>query len=256
MEALFRNTLVFMEKMLNHLHRKIPRPIKKPYRDSFVYRYEEEGIYQAILLKLARMITGLHSAKALFEHGLFQDQAALQRMLDEFQEDILFLVYAETDGELTSLHRAYLQEFYREEFEEEEEAINATQKRGLIPRQKIRAYLAKMGHEALDPSSSAEVSRTISKAYSGYIHGAAPHILDMYGGNPPAFHVRGMLGTGKEAEHVQDLWNYFYRGTLSFGYASKAFGDQAAFDKVVEFETWFEKQSGTNYGENAKKPYK
>ena len=99
----------------------------------------------------------------------------------------------------------------------------------------------------LDPSTGAEVTRTISKAYSGYVHAASPHIMDMYGGNPPRFHVRGMRGTPRHAEHRADLWNYFFRGIIAFGFAAKAFGDDDMFASIRDFSDDFAKRSGRNY---------
>jgi len=248
MEELFQNTLTFMEGALNHLAKQVTPPKRLPYKDSFVYRYKEQSVLQAIVQKLARMVSCLHSARVLSEYGLFQDQAALQRMLDEFHEDILFLIYGLTSDKITPLHESYLKEFYEEEFDHENSSLESTQKRGMVPRKKIRAYISKIEGKDLDPSRAVEVSRTLGKAYSGYIHGASPHIMEMYGGNPPHYHVSGMLGTPREDKHRCDLWHYFYRGILSFGFASKAFGDQVLFEKVIEFRNHLE--AGKNKGVN------
>ena len=37
----------------------------------------------------------------------------------------------------------------------------------------------------MDPSRGIGVARTVSKAYSGYVHAASPQIMDMYDGDPP-----------------------------------------------------------------------
>jgi len=76
----------------------------------------------------------------------------------------------------------------------------------------------------LDPSTHQKLIRTISKAYSGFVHGASPHIMDMYGGNPPHFHTKGMLGTHRMEEHADDLWNYVYRSFISHILVGKAIG--------------------------------
>lgn len=74
-----------------------------------------------------------------------------------------------------------------------------------------------------------------------------PHIMDMYGGNPPKFHMRGMRGTERHREHRADLWNYFYRSIISSAFAAKAFGDEALFAKIHEFTREFERLSGKDY---------
>ncbi|WKJ89135.1 hypothetical protein QZJ86_14020 [Methylomonas montana] len=235
-----------MEQTLLLLEKRVPPPQRVPIKDGFVYRYVERTIHQALIQKLARVISGLHAARLLLQRGFFQEQAALQRMLDEFHEDISMLAYACIYSDITALHEDYLAAFYEEEFDNEN-AIEATQKRPMIPRRKIRAYLAKIEGAALDQSRGIELSRTVSKAYSGYVHGASPHIMDMYGGRPSQFLVTGMLGTEREEEHSEDLWNYFYRGIISFALVAKAFGDDQLFDQIRNYRDEFEKQSGKSY---------
>ena len=140
--------------------------------------------------------------------------------------------------------------FTEEEFDAET-AMDSTQKRPMIPRRKIQAQIARIEVSGLDPSTGVELARTITKAYSGYIHAASPQIMDMYGGSPPHFHVTGMLGTQRHAEHRQDLWNYFYRSILSFGLAAKAFGDHELSDQIHTFTVRFEEAAGKNYSPKA-----
>jgi hypothetical protein len=254
MDQLFQRTLSVLESAFQVLEEQVPKPIKKPFRDSFVFRYKEESIYQALILKLARVVSGLHAAKCLLDKGLLQEQGILQRMLDEFGEDILFLVYGLTNDKITDLHKEYLSCFYAEEFDVPESPIESSQKRGMVTRKKIRAYIARVEGSNLSPSDGVELSRTISKAYSGYVHGAAPHIMDMYCGYPPRFHISSMLGTPMIEVYRKDLWNYFYRGIFSFIVVAKAFGDSKLVESLDRFQDEFEKESRTNYGKSVRKP--
>lgn len=68
--------------------------------------------------------------------------------------------------------------------------------------------------------------------------------MDIYGGNPPRFHVSGMLGTVRVEKHTDDLWNYFYRGIIAFAFAAKSFGDDALSDRIRRYRDDFERQSG------------
>lgn len=244
MDALYLQSLRHMESTLAELAKRVPPPQRVPILDSFAFRYVEKSIHQAIVQKLARIISGLHAARILLESGFIQEQAALQRMLGEFQEDVTFLSYAVISNDVTDLHQKYLEAFYQEEFDEPEDPVSSTQKRPMVPRDKIQAYLARLEGSGLDPSRGVAVTRTIIKAYSGYVHGASPHIMEMYGGNPPRFHVAGMRDTPRFTAHQSDIWNYFYRGICAFGFAAKAFGDEALLSGIQRYRDEFAKQSG------------
>ena len=238
---------------MHALARRLPPPQEVQFHGSFAYRYVEKSLHQALVQKLARYVSGLQAAHLLLEHGYVQEQAALQRMLDEIQEDITFLAFASISDDITPLHTQYLEAFYQEEFDAPT-AIASTQKRAMVSRQKIRAYNARAEGQPIDPSRAVEASRTVSKAYSGYVHVASPHIMDMYCGDPPRFHLRGMRGTPRQNEHRKDLWNYFYRGILGFAFAVKAFGDDELFSQIGDFAAKFAEQAGENYGLPPKPP--
>ena len=246
MTHIYDHILKKMELTVHNLAARISEPQQVPYKNSFVFRYAEKTIYQAIVQKLARCVSGLHAVRLLMCHGFAQEQASIQRMLDELQEDVKFLSYGVILGDVTELHKRYLDDFYQEEFDADT-SLASTQKRDMTPRKKIHAYLSKMGGKNSDPSTHQEVSRTISKAYSGFIHGASPHIMDMYGGNPAKFHMNGMLDAEIHQDHEEDIWNYFYRGIMAFAFAAKAFGDEKLFADIYEFQKDFAVKSGRDY---------
>lgn len=246
MDQLYEQVLTRMEEIVNHLAGRVSPPQRVPFKASFVFRHTEKSIHQAMVQKLARMVSTLNATQLLLNHGFVQEQAALQRILDEIQEDIHFLACGVIYNDLTPLHQKYLDAFFEEEFDAED-AINSTQKRPMIPRKKIRAHIARMEGIAIDPSRMTEVLRTMSKTYSGYIHAASPHIMDMYGGDPPRFQMRGMKGTKRHDEHREDIGNYFYRGICAFALVAKAFGDDLLFDKIRDYARQFERISGEDY---------
>ena len=81
------------------------------------------------------MVSTLHAAWLLQNHGSVQEQGALQRILDEIQEDILFLAFGVVFDDLTPLHQRYLDAFFEEEFDAVD-AIESSQKRDTVPRKK------------------------------------------------------------------------------------------------------------------------
>ncbi len=245
MDELYDEVLDNMEAAFERLAQQVPPPQQISFRKGFVFRYVERTAQQAIVQKLARVITGLRAAHLLLRQGLVQEQAVIERVIGELQEDIVFLAYGILKGELTTrLYESYLAGFYQEEFDNPASPIDSTQKRPMVPRRKIQAYLARVEGIIGNPSFNQEVARTLSKAFSGFVHAASPQIMEMFGGNPPHFHVRGMLGTPRIREYEHDIWNYFDRGMGTFAIAAGAFRDLELFQWILSQKRNFEVRSG------------
>lgn len=244
MNQLYPQALDMLGTAFKTLSLKVGNPGLHPMADGHVYRYKEQSIYQAIIQKLARVMTGLKAISALSNAGLLQEQATLQRTLDEFEEDIAFLCFGLIFHEITGLHKDYLAAFYKEEFDNPDSAINSTQKRPMISRRKIRAFISKDRGTGYDQSSTIEVGRTVSKIYSGYVHGASPQLMELYYGDPPYFHLAGGIDSPFHQDHVDDLLNYYYRAILSFAFAAKAFGEEELFEKIRNYSGEFAIASG------------
>ena len=244
MDRLYHQALEMMSQAFDAFSRKVGNPELQPMGDGYVYRYKEKSIYQAIVQKLSRLVTGLQAISLLNKAGLLQEQAALQRTLDEFEEDIAFLCFGIIFGEITDLHKEYLAAFYEEEYDDPESAIASTQKRPMIRRKKIRAFNSRDRGAGYDQSSTIEVGRTISKMYSGYVHGASPQLMELYFGDPPRFHLSGGTDSPFYEDHIGDLLNYYYRAILSFAYAAKALGEEALFERIRDFSGEFTVASG------------
>jgi hypothetical protein len=233
---IFPPVLTTLEGAFRQLETKVPQPIRKPWLDGFVFRYTEQTIQQAIIQKLARMISGLHATKTLLEHGLFQEQGMMQRALDEISEDISFLSLGVIYNDITDRHKQFLEYFYAEEFTDASDIIGSHASRGMVKRDKIRAYI---GRHVSDPKGAGKI---IAKAYSGFIHAASPHIMDMYGGVPPRFDLNGASKDLRGAEFERDAANYFYRAILTMAFAGKALGDEHLFSSMSAFASQIEAQ--------------
>ncbi len=245
----YEQALNYMERIVNVLSLRVPAPRPVSFKKSFVYRHVEKTVHQALVQKLARLVSSLNAARLLLEAGFVQEQASLQRILDEITEDISFLALSVINGESTPIHEQYLENFFQEEFDPGAESVSSSD-RGMIPRKKIRAYLDRCVSGPKGSSKHLETARTLSKAYSGYIHAASPQIMDMYGGASRGFFMRGMHGTTRQAEHRADFWNYMYRGLMACGFSAMAFGDQELFNSIRDYEASFQKATGTNFQSN------
>ena len=119
-----------------------PQPVELSFGKAF--RFNEKDIYKAMILKLARVQSAVRAARLLLENGFVQEQSILHRVIDETNEDIMFLVYAVTNDEITELHERFLEAFWEEEIDESGNIVDSKQKRPMIPREKIRKYLGRV----------------------------------------------------------------------------------------------------------------
>ena len=241
MDKIYEQVLKNLEATVHRLAKHVPAPQRIRTNNSFGFRHVEKSLHQAIVQKLARMVSTLYATRLLLNHGFVQDVGALKRILDEIQEDILFLLSGIENQ--SPLHREFLDAFFEEEFDADT-ALESTQKRPMIPRKRIRAHNARVissiPNSPFDPSRTTEILRTIDKAYSGYVHAASPQIMELYGGNPPLFHMSGMLETPLAKTHREDFWNYICRSIYAFGIVAKAFGDDVTWGNIRDYARWFE----------------
>lgn len=242
MENLFKEALTEMRNAFRHLERSVPQPQIQPWKKGIQFRYKEKSVEQALIQKLARTVTGLTAVDVLLSKGLGQEQGVLQRVLDEIGEDVQFLSLAITDDSITKLHQEYLAAFFAEEFNESG-PISNDKKPNNVQRKKIRAYLLRVGHEKPNDFKLTNALASLNSIYSGYVHAASPHIMEMYGGNPPRFHVEGMLNTPRIHSYTQDAWNYFNRGLMSFGIVAAALKEDHLFQSLYAYVQKFEKDS-------------
>jgi hypothetical protein len=245
--SIYHETNAFLEKCFHSLEAPVPAPIAIEQGEGFVLRYKEEHqcLELAIVQKLARYISGLNASLLLLESGFTQELGAIFRTLDEFQEDIAFLALPIIGGtEFSDTHKKYLEHFFQEEFDNPDNAILSTQKRDGIPRKKIWSAIANSGKAGLNPHDHRELSRTISQAYSGYVHGASCHICEMVGGDPLRYFLSGMAGTYRQAEFAYNYWDYAYRGLIAVVLSAKALDNADIVKKGYNFIEYFEKTTG------------
>ena len=96
----------------------------------------------------------------------------------------------------------------------------------MVKRDKIRTYVHGFSLSGAELGRANEVGKTLTKAYSGYVHGASPHIMDMY--FQKGFDVSGALKHYRYASHRLDARNVYYRAITAMAVAAKAFGDENA----------------------------
>ena len=69
---MFDDSLNIMEEAFRVIESMVPSPQMVPYANGFVFRHVEEAPQQAIVQKLARVLSGINAARILLLNGYVQ----------------------------------------------------------------------------------------------------------------------------------------------------------------------------------------
>lgn len=214
-----------------------------PYRQ---FRHETLTDSLACYLKGVKSISTLNACLVLLKQGYTQEIGALCRMVDDFCNEIFFLLKPQgEDGTCSGDQILFLESFFQEELDQPDDPLASSQRRATVPVKKIHATFAKLASTELNSSDAQELLRTTQQAFSGYVHGAYPHIMELYGGMPPQFHMSGMRGTPRVDEWRNQLVGYVYRVSMMSVFVARKLGLEEMEKNLRAFLKEFEDATGT-----------
>lgn len=213
-----------------------------PYRQ---FRHENITESLACYLKGIKSISTLNACVVLLRHGCTQEVGALCRMVDDFCNEIFFLLLPQASGSYSDDQIRFLENFFQEEFDKPADPLRSAQKRDTVSTKKIHATFGKLAAGEMNPSDAQELLRTVHQAFSGYVHGAYPHIMEMYGGDPPRFHPTGMLGTPRVKEWQGQLVGYVQRLIIASVFVARKLGVTSLEAPLRQCLEEFESDTGT-----------
>jgi hypothetical protein len=216
LKQLLESTVSALDDCVQQLSRSFPLPSRVSRGDGFAFRHGSQTDLLLSYMKAVRIASAHNASIVLMRSGFIQETYSLCRTIDEACEDIWFMSTPLGEGGQPSEdQRRFIDEFFQEEFENPGDLLSSA-KRDRVPRKKIRAALTRIpGAESKNPSHELAVVRTLDQTFSGFVHGPYVHIMEMFGGNPPRFHTRGMLGTPRIGECERNHVNYLYRSLLA-----------------------------------------
>lgn len=221
----YRAALNSMRMGFAQLEKLVPPPRNESWGDTWRSRYAEQLLEQAIVLKLARVVSALAALDILILGGFIAEQGNLQRVIDEAIEDILFLALSPTNGLHSKLHDEFLSAFWLEDFSDPSDPVGSANSRPMIPRKKIRAFVHRSS-SLPNPSQADAVAKSLYSVYSGFVHGAAQHVMELYDERRGRFQLSGLNSHQRYTDYVRDAQNYYYRGLIAVAMAAKALGDE------------------------------
>ena len=201
-------------EIVDALSTSFPLPHIIPKGDGFVARHHprDRNNGLACYLKAIKICSTLNGALALLEKGYVQEAYALARVSQDQVDDIHFLGRPRGEaGSLSEQQKRALDEFFQEEFTDAANPVATSQDRDRVPRDKVRAAVHR---DSEDPSRMQEISRALYRVFSGYVHGAYDHIMELYSDASGRYDYRGTFA------HVADAIDYFpnflFQASLAF----------------------------------------
>lgn len=236
------STLEKLEVHYPQMGSAIDPPIRAKVGNHMFFRHEQQSDVLLCYLKGVKLVSTLNAAVVLFRHGYAQGVGALCRMADDFFFEIMFFVKPLGDNGPSKDQQRMFDDFFREEFEDPDDPMGTGKDRNNVPRRKINAAFGHIAKGELNPHDAQHTVSAIHKVLSGYIHGAYPHIMEMYGGNPACFHMSGMLGTPRILEWEDQLITYVYRAIMATEVISRKLVlpdiEKGIRSLLVEYETY------------------
>lgn len=211
-----RDSVGELDGCVQSLASSFPLPREVTVHGRQVFRHVDKNDLLLSFIKLIKIASHQNAAIVLMEGGYVQEVYALCRMIDEACEDINFMATPLDNGRPNAQQRRFINEFYQEEFDGED-VVDSWRERDRVPRKKVRAGVSRIIGDRLirwDQNQELKVGASLAGVFSGFVHGAYGHVMEMFGGYPPRFHTRGMLGTPRMRECLDNHVNHVYRSLL------------------------------------------
>jgi hypothetical protein len=204
-----------LEGLVQQLDSEFEKPIAIPYGDHFVFRHRPQvrSDILASYLKLVRIVSLLNAGLNLMEKGFVQEIYILCRAIDEAAEDITFFALKMGETGTSPKQMKMLKEFYQEQLENPTDPLSSIS-RDRVGRKDIRAAISNIPIEAADSHTMRVVTKSLFEVFSGFVHGAYVHIMEMYGGRTPKYHMRGMPDSPYMIDCVDNFANHLYRSVI------------------------------------------
>jgi hypothetical protein len=238
-----KTSIAQLEGLVQELGSFFEKPTLVDIGDHKVFRHRVKNDLLMSYLKCVRAVSSLNAALVLLRNGYVQEVGTLCRCIQDFCDDVLFLATPLGEKEPSADQRRLVEEFYQEDFDQPANPLVSIQKRDRVPRPKIQAGIARIQGHPINPSDATTLHRTIQQVFSGYVHGAYVHTMEMYGGNPPKYHTSGMLHTPRVHEWERQLVNYIYRAVIAAEIVAKRVGATLSIENLRKFREAFETET-------------
>lgn len=234
------------EQTIAHVEGIINGPIWIDQTHAKRWRYSAElTVKHVCLLRAVRIVSAFNALLVLWQAGYVQEMGILCRTINEFLNDIIFILEGYPTKDLSQNQKRFIEEFSKEEFDDNSATILKSVSRNIVIRKKVLAGVARVIN-ASNPHDLQAMLNTEESAFSGYVHGSYPHIMELCSGPPPRFHVRGVLNTPRIGEWRKQIETHLDRSINVFGLMCSRLELKDAFDELYQRRSILEKQIGVD----------
>ena len=163
-------------------------------------------------MKAARALSDFNACIELARKGYLQEICVLIRTMVECTRHLEYVIEPYGSEE----HKAGAERYVREFFADGQRGATADPHKFQIQQGKVHDALgevldrmwAELGEDREERRPAGTLYRDTYGVMSNYVHAKYPECIDLYGGRPGQFHVRGMSGTPKDAETLEILRSF------------------------------------------------
>ena len=151
-DSYLENTLSDLGVIFHEMVTKIQAPVVVDVGGYVAWRYQNLSDSLACFLKGVKIVSTLNASMVLLRHGYAQEIGALCRMIEDYCNEIFFLLLPQDGENFTKEQILFLEDFFKEEFDKPTNPLGSTQKRSNVPIRKIHATFGKLAKTELNPS--------------------------------------------------------------------------------------------------------
>ena len=137
--------------------------------------------------------------------------------------------------DFTTVHKSFVDAFWEEEPSFDDYKTNQ-RNRYQLPRKKITAYISRMTNNGASDSKEIANKNYISRMYSGFVHGAAPHLMDLFNPVTRLFDVSGVTNHSMFLDHRRDFENLLFRGIGVVALAARTLKNEPLLDEAMSIQ--------------------
>ena len=247
---IFDPGIKYYTEVVHRVEERFPKPELVNVNGVPQWRYRTFKLEHMCLLRAVRILSAFHAIRELLRTGFVQEISVLLRTINEFQEDIVFLTENYPTTQLSHQQQRFMDEMGKEEYYDPNHPFATQITREPPIRRKIKASVARFLTPVVNPSDSQKTAQIVTDLLSGYVHGAYPHIMELYGGPPPTshFYLTGMLNTPRMEVWLRTVAMYLQSTGPILAFMCRAFGMDDDFRNFAHMKNWFVKELQESLG--------